>query len=106
MFQDISTVFRDDLPKLLGACFRSWVAVDSETGAVLSVSNGRARSGTGRNYFLTLHGESFADRNFDYFAPFDIGMATYSRLKAHTDAEAIAKANARLQKMLSKKEIK
>lgn len=84
----------------LGAAFRNWVAVETETGAHLWVSNGRSRSGTGHTYGIVLPAEGFESRGFNYFAPYDSAQATYSRFKAPTDAEAIAKANQRLSKLL------
>lgn len=99
MFVDTAIVFRDDLSRRLGAAFREWIAVDADTGAFVVSSRGRARAGTGHNYVIVLPGESFAQRGFDYFAPYDHARVLYARFKAFSDAEALAKANARLPKL-------
>jgi hypothetical protein len=103
-FQSVESIFRDDLAKRLGAAFASWVAVEPETGARLCASNGRARAGSGHNYVIVLPGETFEERKFDYFARYDFGKVSYSRFKAFSDSEAIEKANARLVKLLKRRE--
>lgn len=73
--------------------FRRWgfsgvIAEDPETGAHLTVGNGRRRAGRPRRYFIKV---AAALLPAGYFDQEQIGTVT-----AHYDDEAIEKANKRL----------
>lgn len=77
----------------------NWVAICKETGAHLSVSQGRSRSGNGRKYILIL--PKTPGKLFDYG---EWDNEDRKMFKAHSLTEAIETANEKLAGMLAKRE--
>lgn len=85
----------------LAAIFRSWVAIDIESGAQLSMSHGRTSKAP--KYILVLPNKSVEERgglfaNYDWDYPKDRKF-----LRAWTVKEAIEIANVKLAKMLEER---
>jgi hypothetical protein len=76
----------------------NWVAVCKETGAHLSVSQGRSRYGSGRKYILIL--PKAPGKLFDYG---EWDNEDRKMFKAHSLTEAVETANEKLEKMLAKR---
>jgi hypothetical protein len=85
----------------LAALFRSWAAIDPESGAFLSRSRGNAKYGF-THYVLILPKESLAERG-GYFGKYTWDEQERKRLRAYSDDEALAIANDRLTKLLAKR---
>lgn len=75
-----------------------WVALCKETGAHLSASQGRSRSGSGKRYVLIL--PKAPGKLFDYGQWDNEDRKTF---KAHSLGEAIEEANKKLKKMLAER---
>lgn len=85
----------------LAAIFRSWVAIDPESGAQLSVSHGRTSKAP--KYILILPNRSVEARG-GLFASYDWDYPRGRKvLRAWTVKEAIEIANVKLAKMLEER---
>lgn len=83
----------------LGAIFKRWCAIDPETGAFLSASNGRTKYGDTK-YILILPTKTPAERG-GLFADYDWTEKDRKRIRAWSLSEAIEIANKRLEKMVA-----
>lgn len=85
----------------LAAIFRSWVAIDIESGAQLSMSHGRTSKTP--KYILVLPNKSVEERG-GLFASYDWDYPHGRKfLRAWTVEEAIEIANVKLAKMLEER---
>lgn len=79
---------------------RGWVALDPKSGAFLSMSRGRTKSGQGTRYVLVLPNKTVEERgglftHYEWEYP-----AGRKFITAYSGEEAIKKANKLLHKML------
>ena len=98
MLVDIKDSSLSDTEKITGAFLRRYYAVDTDTGAHLSRSYGRSKSGSGPKWFLIL---PLDGKLFDSRAGCE--RATF---RAWGLGEAIVIANEKLPKLLNRRERK
>jgi hypothetical protein len=98
MLVEIKESSLSDSEKITGAFLRRYYAVDTETGAHLSRSYGRSKSGNGPKWFLILplDGQLFDSR----------ASCERATFRAWGLSEAIAIANEKLPKLLKRREKK
>lgn len=88
----------------IGGPIASWDAVDPDTGAFLSGSNGRRKAGRARRWVLILPNRTVQERG-GLFESYEWNDGNRSFVTGWTLAEAIIKAQKLLEKMIHSREV-
>ena len=89
-----------DIDTCFAALIKGWCALCPNTGAFLSASRGRSRSGSGHKYVLIVPNETLDERG-GFFGDYTWDNHNRKFVRAWSEDEAIAAANEKLSKIMA-----